>query len=180
MPYVTPLKARQYYQVTNQTLRRWDKNNEISTKTTSGGHRRYYIPNKLQIQSKRKSIIYCRVSSKKQEKDLQRQIKYMQKKFPKHEVIFDIASGVTFNRPKFKSLLKQIFKGSIANVVVSTRDRFTRFNFEFFEWLFKEFDCELHSVQKEKFDSKEQELSQDLISIVTSFAAREHGRRRYK
>ena len=42
--YVTPKKALQYYSVSKDTLRRWDKKGQIKTIRTDGGHRRYYIP----------------------------------------------------------------------------------------------------------------------------------------
>jgi len=51
----------------------------------------------LNINSK-KNICYCRVSSRKQKEDLERQIEFMKKEYPFHEVITDIASGLNFKR----------------------------------------------------------------------------------
>ena len=63
--YVTPQKAKQHFRVTDDTLRRWQKQGKIKTKRTQGGHRRYFIPSQ-QDTSNKQSIIYTRVSSKKQ------------------------------------------------------------------------------------------------------------------
>jgi putative resolvase len=175
MSYVSAKEAKEYFQVTDQTLRRWAQSGEIKIKRTQGGHRRYLLPS--QESSK---IIYCRVSSSKQKADLKRQINFLQKRFPDYEVIKDIGSGVNFKRRGFLSLLQRIFNGTVSEVVVSSNDRLARFNYEFFDWLFKQFSCQLICLNKSKFKSAEQELSEDLLSIITIFTAKYNGTRRYK
>ena len=62
------------------TLRKWIDKNEIPHRTTPGGHRLVDIDAYLEGKSKleptikhdRKKIFYCRVSSKKQKDDLER------------------------------------------------------------------------------------------------------------
>lgn len=44
----------------------------------------------------------CRVSSKKQQPDLTRQISFMKKKCPNHIIIEDIGSGLNTNRKRLK------------------------------------------------------------------------------
>ena len=174
MSYVSSKVAQQYFKVSDQTLRRWTKENKINFKKTNGGHYRYLIPS-----NEKTNIIYCRVSSSKQKFDLERQIKYMQKKFPGYEIIKDIGSGINFKRKGFLSLLQRIFIGNVSKVMVASNDRLSRFNFEFFKWLFQYFGCELICLNKSINKSAEQELSEDLISIITIFTAKYHGKRKY-
>ena len=132
MSYVTPKQAQEYFNVSDQTLRRWSDEGKIQHKLTKGNHRRYYIPGNT-----RKKIIYCRVSSVKQKGDLKRQNKFMQKKYPNHEIVQDIGSGINHKRPGFRAILKSLFFGTIQEVVVASPDRFSRFNYELLEWIFK-------------------------------------------
>ena len=171
MPYVNSKEAREFFQVSDQTLRRWTKEHKISFKLTKGGHYRFLIPTE-----EKNKIIYCRVSSSKQKSDLKRQIKYMQGKYPDYQVVTDIGSGINHKRKGFLSILQQLFQGDISEVVVASPDRFNRFNYQFFEWLFQQFGAQLNCVQKQKDTSPEQELGEDLLSIITVFTARYHGK----
>ena len=174
MSYVSSKEAQKFFKVSDQTLRRWAHANQIKFKVTAGGHRRFLLPS-----DDKEKFIYCRVSSSKQKDDLGRQVKFMQKKYPKHKVIKDIGSGINFKRKGFLSLLQQIFKGSVSEVVVASNDRLSRFNQEFFDWLFLQFGCKLVCLKESENKSAEQDLTDDLISVITVFAARYHGKRKY-
>lgn len=174
--YVKSSKAQEYFQVSDQTLRRWAKSGQIKSIVTQGGHFRFFIPD--EEESKRK-IVYCRVSNRKQKEDLERQVKYMQKRYPNYEVIKDIGSGINFKRQGFLHILEELIQGNVSEVVVSTKDRFCRFNYELFEWLFQKHGAELLCHKSGKESSPEQELSEDLLSIITVFSARYHGKRKY-
>jgi predicted site-specific integrase-resolvase len=100
--YADPEKAAKHYNVTQTTLRRWDNNGKIKTIRTKGNHRRYYIP---KDNTNGQKIIYARVSFKKQESNLQNQIKYLKKLYPKYELVSDIGSGINFKRTGFKRIL---------------------------------------------------------------------------
>jgi predicted site-specific integrase-resolvase len=104
----------------------------------------------------------------------------LQKKYPEHKLISDIGSGINSKRKGFRSILEGVFKGTIEEVVVASKDRFSRFNFELFEWIFQEHNSILVSDSKEPSKTEEQELSEDLMSIVTIFSSRFYGRKRYK
>ena len=65
--------------VSISTLRRWEKEGKITSSKTSGGHRRYSIEdlskyNKKPVKSSRLTIVYCRVSSADQKRELARQV----------------------------------------------------------------------------------------------------------
>jgi len=187
---VTPKEASKYFNVAENTLRSWSNQGKIKCIKTKGGHRRYYIPknNKEEKQQfKPISIIYARVSSSKQRSDLQRQSQFLKQKYPQHQLITDIGSGINFKRKGFKTILEGVFKGSIQEVVVAQRDRFTRFGYDLFEWIFKQHGSQLicHSEdnegkQEEKETQPEKELTDDLMAIITVFSSKYYGRRKYK
>ena len=177
--YVTPKEASKHYNVSEQALRSWAIGGKIKYVTTKGGHRRYSISDQpLQNESGEK-VVYARVSSRKQQEDLGRQITFLQSKYPDHRVVSDIGSGINFKRKGFKGILEGVFKGNISEVVVAKRDRFTRFGFELFEWIFKEHNAVLLSDQSCS-ETAESELSEDLMAIVTVFSSKYYGKRKYK
>jgi predicted site-specific integrase-resolvase len=124
--YVTSKYACKHYNVSPTTLRRWADKGQINVIQTAGGHRRYELSNiKKEIETKikktkntRQKVIYCRVSSTKQKEDLNRQVKYVQKKHKKHKILTDIGSGINFKRKNFLWILEQVFQKNISEVVV--------------------------------------------------------------
>jgi putative resolvase len=175
MQYVDTKKAMLHYGVTIKTLQRWDKNGKIQTKRTKGGHRRYCIPNT----GTNNKFIYARVSSSKQKEDLQRQIQFLQQKYPSYTVVTDIGSGINFKRRGFNSLLDKLFDGDVKEIAIASPDRFCRFGFEFFKKLFKRFGATISVAKDKQHRTFEQELTEDLLSIITVFTARYHGARKY-
>jgi predicted site-specific integrase-resolvase len=175
-------EAANYYSISISNLRKLAREGKIPYKITPGGHYRYPIT----IKSEQKSTptadkayyIYARVSSKDQKGDLERQIEYLTRRYPTYTLITDIGSGINYDRKGFKTILEQLFEGNIKRVVVTHQDRFTRFSFDFFEWLFQKFGGILESVSKE--DRKNGDLIGDVMEVLTVFTARYHGRRRYK
>ena len=176
MNYYSPSNASTKLHVTTQTLRRWAAQGKIQFITTDGGHRRYYIP---PTNTNGQRIIYCRVSSKKQKADLQRQIKLLRKKYPSYQLVTDIASGLNYKRPGLNSILEQLFNHDLKEVVVAHKDRLTRFSFDLLQWIFFQFGAKI-TVLQSKNCSPQQELVEDLIAITTVFSARIHGSRKYK
>ena len=67
----------------------------------------------------KKNICYCRVSSRDQKGDLERQIKYMRNKFPDHTIVEDYGSGLNFKRKGLKTVLDHAIKANLEEVVVT-------------------------------------------------------------
>jgi len=125
-------------------------------------------------------IIYTRVSSRKQQADLKRQSSWLHKRYPRYKLVTDIGSGINYARPGFKTILEALYKGHIKHVVVAHKDRFSRFGFDFFTWMFSQFGAQLTAVENESTVANTTvELAQDLMEIITVFSARYHGRRKY-
>lgn len=180
--YVKASIAAEHYGVTPRQLRYWAVSNKIPHKTTPGGHYLYLIENTeavaQDVSDSAKHVLYARVSSKRQAGDLQRQIAALQREYPDFAVVSDIGSGVDFKRAGFKSILERVFSRDIQTVVVAHPDRWSRIGFDFFEWLFTRFGAHLRVLSRPQPDP-EQDLSADLMELVTVFAARYHGRRKY-
>ena len=120
LEWFCPKKACQILSCSTETLRRWDKQNKIKTFRTPGGHRRYNVNEYLNSSSNKdknilqqKKICYCRVSSKKQMDDLERQKDYNKQRYPHHEVISDIGSGLNWKRKGLLSILEQANRGTL-------------------------------------------------------------------
>ena len=169
-------------------LRRLQKSGQlIQAKITPGGTR-YYSEKQLQEyltpeKTGNKTILYARVSTKNQIDDLIRQIDNL-KTFAisngyKFEIITDIGSGINYQKKGLKQLIELINKKQVDRVVILYKDRLIRFGYELIEYL-----CELNEVKLEVIDnttmSKEEELTRDLIQIVTVFANRLYGSRSKK
>jgi len=176
--------------VTTQTLRNWHKIKElIPIKVTTGGTRYYsdkqifnYLNGDKKIQ--RQNVIYARVSTSNQKDDLHNQIEFLKnfsnaKGWVIHEVLTDIGSGLNFKRKNWNSILKRVQSGEISKVIVAHKDRFLRFGFEWFENFLQNYECELIVVNNETL-SPQEELVQDLISIIHTFSCRIYGLRKYK
>jgi putative resolvase len=179
-------KASDKLGVHPQTLRRWEREGKIIPHRTAKGQRRYNVDELLKLvqvpdsaeNDTRSKIIYARVSSKKQEDDLKRQIMFMEKLFPDYEVISDICSGVNFNRPGLRKVLERLCRGNISKIAISYKDRLCRIGFDLFEQLGEIYSTEIIVVNNTD-TSPEEELVEDLIAITTSFSARMHGLRKY-
>ena len=175
--FVTPEEARRHYDVTNNTLRKWDKEGKIET-IRVGTHRRYKIEVKPQTSnnSNREKICYARVSSYDQKEDLERQINTLKDRFVGYRVVKDIGSGLNFKRKGFNAVLESAVKGNIEEIVVTNRDRLCRFGFELLESILKINNGRIVVLYDED-KSPDQELVEDVLSIITVFSAKLYGRR---
>jgi putative resolvase len=186
MELITISKATKMFGVTPQTMRNWDRNGKLKPiKRAKNGFRYYSLLDvKNLIEQKTKLVVgYCRVSSKKQEDDLQRQIEnvkmFMIAKGYQFEIIQDIGSGINYNKNGLNDLINKVTNGDVEKVVVLYKDRLLRFGFELLENLFKKYDCQIEIIDNTE-KTEEQELVEDLIQIVTVFSCRLQGKRSKK
>lgn len=128
----------------------------------------------------KKKVVYCRVSSKKQIDDLERQIDFFKSNYPDHAVVTDIGSGINWKRKGLKTILEQSMQRNISEIVVAHRDRLCRFGFELLEWLFQMFNVKLIVLESSHGQSSDAELTDDILSIIYVYSCRNMGRRRYK
>jgi predicted site-specific integrase-resolvase len=84
-----------------------------------------------------------------------------------------------FKRKGLQTILELSMSGNLGEVVVSHKDRLSRFAFELIEWIIKRNRGTLVVLDRSEHQSGQQELAEDLLSIVTVFNCRNMGRRRY-
>ena len=101
------------------------------------------------------------------------------KGFSNVEYLEEIGGGLNFKRPVFLKLVDSVISGEVSHLVVAHRDRLARFGFSLLQHLCLEHGCELLVIDDEKV-SPEQEMIQDMLSIVHCFSARLYGLRNYR
>jgi len=179
--YIRPEDACRILKITNRTLYNWDSKGLLKSVKTKGGHRRYMRTDVLEKADKeeysnpRRNICYCRVSTRGQKEDLERQIEFFRCKYPNHEIISDYGSGINFKRKGFNSILNSSIKGNINEIVVTHRDRLCRFGFDLIERIITQGGKGKIVVLNKKETSPQEELVCDLISIITVFSSRLYG-----
>jgi len=172
---VTPAEASRIFRVTRTTLRQWALEGKIKYITTKGGHRRFYINTEEKIA--KHAFIYARVSSSSQKKDLERQVEALRAEYPRHELIKDVGSGLNFKRPGFQRILRSAIKGTVREIVVTDKDRLCRFGFGIIETILKNASDGKIVVLNQRTATQQEELVEDLISIITVFSSKLYGLR---
>jgi len=172
--------------VTVRTIQRWDKEGKIRCVRTIGGKRRVpesEIKRILGIHEERKIVGYARVSSHTQKDDLERQIelikRYAKERGWKIEILKDVGSGLKENRRNFQKLLRMVMNREVSKVIIAYPDRLTRFGFKILEGFFKSYGTEIVVINKEE-KSPQEELIEDLITIISHFAGKLYGMRSHK
>jgi len=184
--HYTMKEASKILGVTVKTLQRWDKQGIIKCIRTAGGKRRVpesEIRRILGLTENRKIIGYARVSSHTQKDDLERQME-MIKKYARDmgleiEILKDIGSGLNENRKGFRKLIEMVKNKEVSKVIIAYPDRLTRFGFKTLEFFFNSYGTEIVILNKDE-KTPQEELVEDLITIISHFAGRLYGMRSHK
>lgn len=182
-----PNKFAEMLGVSVKTLQRWDNDGKLIANRTPTDRRYYTHKQYLDYvnESKRgKVVIYTRVSSSNQKDDLVNQVNFLQqyanaKGLIVDEIIEDLGSGLNYNRKKWNKLIDESINGQVSKIIITHKDRFIRFGYEWFERFLLNLGVEIILVNNEKL-SPQEELVQDLISIIHVFSCRIYGLRKYK
>lgn len=131
----------------------------------------------------RKNVLYARVSTKKQKKDLLNQIQSLKSYCFQNGIVIngiyeDIASGMKLERKNLLFLIKEIINYKINSIIISHKDRLSRIGFKLFQRLFKEFGTEIIVINELESVSTEQEIFQEIISLLHCYAMSIYSRRR--
>ena len=96
-------------------------------------------------------------------------------------ILTEIASGMNENRKEFNNLIDMVINNEINKIFITYKDRLTRFGFDYFANLFKKFDVEIVTLNNPIDEvNLEQELTEDLISIIHHFSMKMYSNRRKK
>ncbi|WP_148882988.1 IS607 family transposase [Thermococcus aciditolerans] len=172
--------------VSKMTVLRWIKAGKLKAHRIG---KEYRVPESeikriLEGKIPDKVVIYARVSSRDQKEDLERQIEYLEnysssKGYQVAKIITDVSSGLNENRRGLKQLFKLVESGEVTKVVITCRDRLTRFGFKYLEQYFNSHGVEIEVIFDDE-EAIEKELVEDLLAIVTSFAGKLYGMRSHK
>ena len=188
LKYYTINKFAKIIGVTPQTLRNWDRSGRLHPHHTSTNGYRYYSEEQLCAVTgiqfvPRKVIGYCRVSSRKQKDDLERQVEnlrtYLYAQGNPFEIITDIGSGINYKKNGLQELIRMIEANRVEKVVVLYKDRLVRFGFELLETIATIHGCKIEIVDTTR-KSEQQELVEDLVQIITVFSCKLQGKRTYQ
>jgi len=178
-----PKEVCQRLGISYATLREYVKKGYIKPVILQSGKWRFGeedVEKLMGIVRKRKVILYARVSSNTQKDDLINQVKYLEENVKDYDqVITDIGSSLNMKRKRFLKLLRMILNNEVSKVVVAYPDRLVRFGFEIIEEACKAHNCEIVVLNRED-KTPEQELIEDLISILVSFSEKLQGMRKEK
>lgn len=185
-------KAAKLLGVAVKTLQRWEREGRLVPVARTDSNRRLYTEKQIRefiglrnaASEPTRLVAYCRVSSAAQKPDLANQRKVLEefvvaKGLANVEFIEEVGGGLNFKRKRFLALMDEIGRREIKTLILAHRDRLTRFGFEWFEHFAKTNGCELMVLNQERL-SHEQEMVQDLMTIVHCFSSRLYGLRNYR
>lgn len=170
------------------TIRRWMKMGKIQAVRVGIEARipRSEIERLLGKTDERLLVLYARVSAHDQQPDLLRQMERLESwakaERPTCEVLMlsDSDSGLNVGRKRLQQVLKLVCEDRVAEVAVTHGDRLTRFGIEYLETLFTSFGVAFTILDPGEDKTPEQELTEDLLSIMASFAGKLYGMRSHK
>ena len=173
--------------VNPQTLRRWEEGGVIQpAKRTPKGTRLYSLQELLGANDlAHPTIAYARVSSSDQKEDLERQHAVLEAFCNKNgwkptEIIRDLGSGMNYNKKGLLRLLELLVHGQISRLVLTHKDRLLRFGAEIVFRICELKGIEVVIINKGEQPSFEEELTRDVMEIMTVFCAKLYGRGSHK
>ena len=193
--YLKPHEVCRILGISYITLWRWIREGKVKAVRSPSG--RYLIPRSKiekikgktessQEQRKIRAVIYARVSSSKQKEqgDLDRQVELLkkyaiEKGYEIVDIITDIGSGLKEDRKGLKKLFKLVIQRKVDVVLITYRDRLTRFGFKYLKFFFESYGVKIEEVLHEEKEPLE-ELIEDFLSIIVSFAGKIYGKRSHK
>ena len=172
--------------VSVQALRNWEMEGKMMpSHRTPGGQRMYDLAELLGVNdSSSPTIAYARVSSSDQKEDLERQHAVLEAFCNKNgwqtEIIRDLGSGMNYNKKGLLRLLELLVRGQMSRLVITHKDRLLRFGGEIIFRICELKGIEVVIINKGEQPTFEEELTRDVLEIMTVFCAKLYGRRSQK
>ena len=172
--------------VSVQALRNWEMEGKIMpSHRTPGGQRMYDLAELLGVNDLTyPTIAYARVSSSDQKEDLERQHAVLEAFCNKNgwqtEIIRDLGSGMNYKKKGLLHLLELMVHGQMSRLVITHKDRLLRFGAEIVFRICELKGIEVVIINKGEQPSFEEELTRDVMEIMTVFCAKLYGQRSHK
>lgn len=173
--------------ITHRTLGTYNKKGILHPVKINTNHYEYNTEEVYALLGKgveRYNVTYSRVSLPKQKKDLEKQTQRLYdfaltNGYTLKEQITDVKSGMSFEERKgFVKLLKKVTNYEVKNVIIENKDRLVRFGFELIKMLFEKYGTNIIILSDEPNKTYEQELTDDLISIIHYYSMKSYSHRR--
>lgn len=177
-------------QVHRVTLNRYVREGKIHVTSLANGRYDYNDEDVFAFIGKKKKshgskiVSYSRVSTQSQKSQLKEQTQRIynsciSRGLVLNEQLEDIGSGMSSDRKNFAKICQMVFQGEIEAIVVENKDRLIRFGFDMLEQFFKYFGTKI-IVLNDSLENKtyEQELTEDLISVIHYFTMKSYSHRR--
>jgi putative resolvase len=170
------------------TVRRWVKEGKIAA-IPIGREARIPITEVERLLGEQRAgiiVLYGRVSGHEQKEDLQLQVQQLEqwalvaRTGQKTVTLTDIGSGLNTERKSLQRLLALVQDYQVVEVVVTFSDRLTRFGLSYLRALFSGYGVTLTVLHPDEDKTPDQELTEDLLAILASFAGRLYGVRSQK
>lgn len=193
-----PKDIANFLSVTTRTLQNWDRDGKIAFRRNPESNRRFLTREDViqllterdllidDLDQHRRDVIYARVSSHDQKKhgDLDRQVRFLLDSNTDLQnvlVLSEVGSGLNDRRKKLQQLLIMVTNNEVNRVFITYRDRLTRFGFHYLETMFKAHGVDIVVVKQTTAEmSVEQELMNDMMSLIASFSGKLYGMRSRK
>ena len=170
------------------TVRRWVKEGKIAA-VQIGREARIPITEVERLLGEQQAgllVLYGRASGHDQQPALQRQVEQLEqwalvaRTGQKTLTLTDSGSGLNTERKGLQKLLALVQDYQVAEVAVTCSDRLTRFGLSYLRTLFSGYAVTLTMLSPDEDKTPEEELTQDLLAIIASFAGRLYGVRSRK
>lgn len=185
--------------VNPQTIILWDKKGKLSFSRTPTNRRviskekllPFLYDNDMLVYDddrNKHDVIYARVSTSKQKErgDLDRQVakvlEYTNTVSTNNlMVLSEVGSGLNDNRKQLNKLIQLVMDDKVNRIFVSYKDRLTRFGYNYLETICKHFDVEIVIISSNLTEKTvQEELAEDLVSVIHSFSGKLYGLRKSK
>jgi predicted site-specific integrase-resolvase len=172
--------------ITRPTLCAYIKSGKIKGIKQSNGYYDYdeksiYAFMKIPMDA-RINVIYARVSTQKQKKDLCTQVSSLTNFCIENDIEYsniyqEIASGIDFERKQFSSLMQLVFEHKVNNIYITYKDRISRLSFLTLKNMFKQFGTNIIIINKNN-NTNSDELFEELLSLIHLFSTKTYSQRR--
>lgn len=193
--YYTTGQTARYFNVTPHTIQEWDRKGKL--KSTRNKNNRRQFPREEIVRlltennlyhddtNSKHDVIYARVSTKRQadQGDLDRQITSIvttQPGLTNLLVLKETGSGLNDKRKELTKLLNLILQDKVNRVYVTYKDRLTRFGYNYIQTLATAHNVQIITTNTEPNKTIQEELVQDVMSLIASFSGRLYGLRSHK
>lgn len=186
---------KEYYRVSEaakligvqaSTLRKYADSGRIQSTRNPGGHRVFSLKHIKEFlgeapESIKPVVVFYVRSSDGDERKLKAQTQFLTQKYGEPVRVFkDKASGLNEKRPGLISLLDNAKKGKFNTLVITQKDRLTRFGFSYLERLLDAYGVQVIVSGEPAQKTLHEELLQDFMSLIASFSGKFYRLRGYQ